>query len=251
MTQSVSLDLEPIRNIPAYRTVANLIEAKIMRGEWVVGHGLPSETALAEHLGVNRSTLREAIRVLEEIGLVRRRRGGKQLLVSAPCGTEVASRMTAAMVLQEMSFFELWEGMLCLEPALARAAAERITGSEIAALSDNVERTRRAVADRESLADLDLEFHDLIVRASRSRALQLCREPISKLFYPAFLQVFTRLNAGERLIFAHERILEGLAAHDPARARTWMDKHIVDFRRGYELANLDISKPVAWPANLQ
>lgn len=251
MTQRVELDLQPIRNVPAYRTVAKLIEGKIMRGEWTVGHGLPSETALAEHLGVNRSTLREAIRVLEEIGLVRRRERGKQLLVSAPHGAAVASRMTAAMVLQEMSFFELWEGMRCLEPTIAEAAATRITPSEIAALSLNVERTRRAVADRESLADLDLEFHDLIVGASGNRALQLCREPIGKLFYPAFLQVFTRLNAGERLIFAHERILEGLAARDAKQARLWMDKHIVDFRRGYELANLDISKPVEWPAKLQ
>jgi DNA-binding GntR family transcriptional regulator len=58
--------------------------------------------------------------------------------------------------------------------------------------------------------------------------------------------VFSRLNAGERLVFAHEKILQALAARNPGEARSWMDKHIVDFRRGYELANFDIETPVGW-----
>jgi hypothetical protein len=49
---------------------------------------------------------------------------------------------------------------------------------------------------------LDIEFHQTIAKASGNRALQLCRAPISQLFYPAFLQVFLGLNAGERLVFA-------------------------------------------------
>jgi DNA-binding FadR family transcriptional regulator len=52
------------------------------------------------------------------------------------------------------------------------------------------------------------------------------------------------LNAGERLVFAHEKILLALRTRNAADARVWMDKHIVDFRRGYELASLDIDAPV-------
>jgi GntR family transcriptional repressor for pyruvate dehydrogenase complex len=247
MSAGVAIDFSPVRSEPAYRIVARMIEAKILAREWPVGVGLPSESALAESLGVNRSTLRESIRVLEETGLVRRRLGGKQLFVSAPRHADIAARVTAAMVLQEMTFLELWEGMHCLEPALAEAAASRIEPDEISALEDNLARTREALAERARLVELDIEFHDIIARASRNRALQLCREPISQLFYPAFLGVFSRLNAGERLLFAHERILAALRAGDVADARAWMDKHIADFRRGYELANLDIGGPVRWP----
>ena len=68
--------------------------------------------------------MREAIRVLEEKGMLRRRPGGKRLFVSAPRDAEVAvRRMKAAMVLQEMSFLELWEAMHCIEPAITAAAA--------------------------------------------------------------------------------------------------------------------------------
>ena len=98
------------------------------------------------------------------------------------------------------------------------------------------------------------EDAEMATRASMShptftgnRALQLCRAPISQLFYPAFLKVFSRLNAGERLVFAHEKILQALRDHNATEAHGWMDKHIVDFRRGYELANLDIDEPVGLP----
>ncbi|WP_454616648.1 hypothetical protein [Bradyrhizobium cenepequi] len=69
---------------------------------------------------------------------------------------------------------------------------------------------------------------------------------MSQLFYPAFLKVFSRLNAGERLVFAHEKILQALSDRNAAEARSWMDKHIADLRRGYELANFDIEAPVGW-----
>jgi DNA-binding FadR family transcriptional regulator len=239
-------DLEKIQELPAYRGVARIIGDRILRGDWPVGHSLPSETALAENLGVNRSTMREAIRVLEDNGMLRRRPGGKRLHVSAPGDAEVAPRMKAAMVLQEMSFLDLWEGMLCLEPAITAAAALRISDAELDLLAENVERTRHAQANSLDLARLDLEFHTVIAAASRSRALQLCRQPIGQLFYPAFLQLLSRLNVGDRLVFAHDRVLEGLRNHDEAFARDWMTKHIVDFKRGYELADLDMMGPVAW-----
>jgi GntR family transcriptional regulator, transcriptional repressor for pyruvate dehydrogenase complex len=236
-------------SIPAYRSVANTIGGRILSGEWPVGSGLPSETALAQTLGVNRSTMREAIRVLEENGMLRRRPGGKRLFVSAPREAELATRMKTAMVLQEMSFLELWEAMLCVEPAMSASAALRISDTELDLLEENVERTRHAADRSQNLAALDLEFHTIISGASRSRLLQLCREPIGQLFYPSFLRLVLRLNVVERLVFAHEQILEGLRNHDAKTAQLWMTKHIVDFRRGYELANLDMAQPVTWVAD--
>jgi DNA-binding FadR family transcriptional regulator len=246
MSEQTELDAPLSEPMPVYRSVARSIGERILSGELPIGSTLPSETALAQALGINRSTVREAIRVLEEGGMLRRRPGGKRLFVSAPRHSEVAIRMKAAMVLQEMSFLELWEAMLCIEPALTAAAAMRITEVELDLLEENVERTRHAVAHAEDLVALDVQFHNVLAAASRSRTLQLCREPIGQVFYPAFLHLVLRLNVGERLVFAHQQVLDGLRARDIGKARLWMEKHIVDFRRGYELANLDISQPITW-----
>ncbi|MGO9401633.1 MAG: FadR/GntR family transcriptional regulator [Xanthobacteraceae bacterium] len=249
MTEQADVGLQPNETLPVYRSVANRIGERILSGEWRMGSGLPSETALAQTLGVNRSTMREAIRVLEENGMLRRRPGGKRLFVSAPRDAEVAARIKAAMVLQEMSFLELWEAMHCIEPAITAAAALRISDAELNLLEENVDRTRHAVAHSKDLAALDFKFHAILATASHSRTLQLCREPIGQLFYPAFLRLVLRLNVGERLVFAHEQILDGLRRRDGIKARLWMAKHVVDFRRGYELANLDITQPITWAAD--
>src|ERR1700685_3912743 len=108
-----------LRNEPAYRGVVRSIESKIMSGQWSVGDRLPAETAMAADFGVHRSTVREAIRVLEQNGLVRRHEGGKLLYVTAPLEVDISSKITAALVLREISFFELWESMRCFEPVLA------------------------------------------------------------------------------------------------------------------------------------
>ena len=136
--------------------------------------------------------------------------------------------------------------MLSIEPAIAAAAMMRITKAELNLFEENVDRTRRAAAHVKDLVALDVEFHFIPCAASRSRALQLCHAAISQLFYPAFIRLILRLNVFERLVFVHQQILDGLRARDVEQARVWMEKHIVDFRRGYELANLDISRPTSW-----
>jgi GntR family transcriptional repressor for pyruvate dehydrogenase complex len=76
MTEQIQFDLHPKEAVPAYRSVARSISERILNGALPVGSALPSESALAQSLGINRSTVREAIRALEESGMLRRRPGG-------------------------------------------------------------------------------------------------------------------------------------------------------------------------------
>lgn len=245
----MSTELEAARSDPAYRTVAQLIEQKILSGQIAVGQALPSELDLAAQLKVHRSTVREAIRLLEQNGLVRRREGKKKLLVTVPGRSTLSDRLRATMIMQKITFRELWEVMAALEPMAAEASARNVTPELLERLEDNLRRTGEALTDTHTLTELDIEFHDLIAEASSNRALLLSHHAISKLFYPEFLNVFMKLNAGERLLFAHRKIYEALAKHDEREARSWMVKHIEDFKRGYELANFDIERDISERAN--
>lgn len=243
----MSLLFNQVQAEPAFRLVARTIEEKILGGEIAPGDPLPSEAGLAEQLGVNRSTVREAIRVLEQNGFVRREQGRKKLFVSIPQSGDISRRLTAAMVLHQVTFEELWEAIFALEPAAAAAAAHRSDEGDFLAIERNLAATRQALQDSSSLTELDIEFHDLVAKATRNRAIQMARLPLSELFYPPFYRVMSRLNAGQRLMVAHESIYAAIRDHDEKRAREWMEKHILDFKRGYELANLDMSTPVDMP----
>lgn len=243
-----TFSLEPIQTEPAYRIAARALREKIVSGEIAVGSALPSEMAMAELLSVNRSTVREAIRALEETGVVARRPGGKKLFVTAPPPATLSDRMTTAMVLHRVTVEEMWHAMLVLEPGTAALAALHASDAQLAALEANLAATESLVADAGAdvgaIPTLDLAFHDLIAEASGNRAIQLARQPLGALFYPAFERIFQHLDAGGRMLAAHRAIADALKARDAATAEGWMRKHIVDFRRGWELAGLDLSEPV-------
>lgn len=235
------------RNSPAYRQIAQELEQQVLSGELAVGRVLPGELSLAKRFNVSRSTIREAIRLLEQIGLIRREEGRNKLTITTPSNKDIGERMRTAFLLQDTTFEQLWEVMSALEPMCASVAATKASESDLQAITDNLARTEAAVGDPERLVQLDIEFHNLVAAATGNSALRLSRDTVGELFYPAFNLVIRRLNAGARLLLAHRKILEALQARNAAEARLWMERHIGDFQRGCDLANLDFNAPISGP----
>jgi len=233
---------DKIEAVPVYRRVFDSIERQIVSGQLRKGDLLPTETQLAEQFGVNRSSVREGIRLLEQSGFVERK-SGKRLKVTVPHIAELASRASRALLMYEVTFRELWEGSLAIEPVVARCAAERITSDEIRQLQQNIEQMEKAGSPKR-VVELDIEFHDLLAKAARNRALILAREPISLLFMPAGRAILPKLKTQQRIIDAHRAIVEAIERRDVDEAQQWMERHIRDFRRGYEQTGLDMDAPL-------
>lgn len=239
-------DFGRLARAPAYRLVYDAIEREIMAGKLRVGDLLPPETQLAQQFRVNRSTVREGIRILEQSGLVERE-GGKRPRIAAPDFTDLASSTTRALLLQAATFRELWEASMAVEPGLAEAAADRITDAELAALDANlaemeaaIQRIEAKASDVDEFVVLDRAFHDLLAQASRNRVLILAHEPLSKLLLAAGRLVLPRLNTYGRVLDAHRYIVEALKHRDAGDTRKWMRLHMHDFRRGFEQVGLDL-----------
>ncbi|MEQ8604197.1 MAG: FCD domain-containing protein [Marivibrio sp.] len=238
------MSLRKLAVAPTYRVVAETIEREIMEGRLKPGDRLPSETALADQLGVNRSTAREGLRLLEQTGLVERK-SGRRLHAAVPGHQELSSRASRALLLQQVTFIDLHQLLMVLEPSAAALAARAIEETDLRHLEDNVERTEEAVARGESVTQLDLEFHDIIGAAVGNPAWLMAREPAANLMFPAADPMMNALpQAPKRLVDAHREILNGLKRRDADHAELWMRKHIVDFKRGYELAKLEMDQPV-------
>ncbi len=228
---------------PAYQQVFDAIENQIVSGALAVGDQLPSEIELARQFGVNRSTVREGIRLLEHSGFVARD-GSKRLLITLPHYMDLASRASRALVMHEVTFRELWDAALVLEPLVAQRAASRISADQLAALESNLESMQRHIDDPKSVVELDVEFHDLIARACGNRVLMLTREPISLLFRPAGQIILPRLQTQQRIVDAHRAILDLLRKGDATGVATWMTRHMADFKRGYEKTGVDMDAPL-------
>jgi len=167
--------------------------------------------------------------------------------VTAPGHKEIGERMRTAFILQDTTFEQLWEVMTAIEPMCAMVAAQKASAHDLELIADNLARTEAAVKSPATIVELDIEFHNLVAAATGNSALSLSRDTVGELFYPAFNLVMTRLNAGSRLLLAHRKIFEALQARNAADARSWMEKHIGDFQRGCDLANLDFRAPISGP----
>lgn len=224
--------------VPAYKLVFDAIEKQIVSHKLKEGDLLPPELALAEQLGVNRSTVREGIRLLEESGLVTRL-GGKRLRVRLPDPLDSAPQVQRALVLNQVTFREMWEAANALEPIMAGLAAQRITDAEIQELEANLAQLEESPADVALFMKVDIAFHDAIGRAARNRPLLMARESVSSLLMPAGHAILPKLKSHKRVIEAHREILDALRRHDAPAAEHWMRRHIADFKRGYERAGFD------------
>jgi DNA-binding FadR family transcriptional regulator len=237
-------DFRRIHRTPAYRLVADAIERRILSGGIRPGETLGTEAELVRQFGVNRSTVREGIRLLEQDGIVQRQ-PNRRLTVALPHYERLATRTSRALVLHEVTFRELYEAGMALQLATIEGATQRASAETVAALEDNVERTARVLGDPAAVAELDAQFHALIGRASANRVLQLAREPSDLLVRPTTELVLRKVQVGaERLLHAHRMLLEAIRTRDAELGRLWARRHINDWRKGFERAGNDLDQPI-------
>lgn len=233
-----------IAQSPAYQLVADAIEREIVSGRIRPGEPIGTEADLVKQFGVNRSTVREGIRLLEHSGLIRRE-SSRRLVVSLPRYHKLATRISRALVLHEVSFRELYEAIDVLEQSAVELAIEHATDDDLDAIAENVEKTRKALDNPQTMAELDTEFHALVAKATGNRVLQLAREPAGLLIYPATQMIFERVpEAAPRLLQAHEILLDALRRRDAELARLWIQRHIRDFAKGFTRTGKDMNEPV-------
>lgn len=230
---------------PAYGRVAAAIEQKILDRSLRPGDPLPTETDLAGQFGVNRSTVREALRRLESAGLVGRDSGAKRLRVTRPGHAETASRVSRALTLDEVTFIELWEAMLAVAPRTAALAATHAPAEAIDSLEADILAVEGARGSEAAVAGV-VSYFGRLAAASGNRVLMLAMQPVTRLLSPSLRRMIDRVPQGRsRIVVAQRCIVEALRKHDAAEAESWMTRHVQDFRRGYEIAGIALDTRVA------
>ncbi len=229
----------PLDDHPAYRQIANVIEERIVARTLRTGDPLPSEMDLARQFGVNRSTIREAIRELETHGLLGRGRGEKRLRVTRPEPKHVSSGVSRALALYDVTFQELWEAMMALEPAAAHYAALRRSAAQLQALVHAGARFKREAGDTGAAVGAVVEFFTAVAAASGNQVLAMSQAPLNLLLAPALTRMIDRVpQARVRIQDAQGKITAAIKLRRADDARTWMEKHIRDFKRGHDLESV-------------
>jgi DNA-binding GntR family transcriptional regulator len=173
------------------------------------------ERDLVSLLGVSRSPLREAIRILETEGLI----------------TSLAHRGARVSELSASDLRDMLDVRIMLETFAARLAIERLDDAVLQAMEEQVRRARAAGAqvDLQSNFDLGLEFHDLLVAACGNRKVAQLHENLKRhqRRYQHF--AFTRVGRDIRALDEHADIVGALRRRDPAAVEQGLRAHFLRF----------------------
>jgi GntR family transcriptional repressor for pyruvate dehydrogenase complex len=209
-------------------TQAQRILRMIESGELEVGDKLPGERSLASQLGISRSSVREAIRYLEAMGVVDTRVGlGTYVVNTMPIAT-IASSLSAWLSENRSEVIQVFEVREPLETQAAALAAARADDEAISEMEETLDRMAAEIekGDTQAVTELDNRFHYLLGEATGNHLLHQVLESIQDLLMESRYAILSIPGRPERSLAEHREVLDAVRRSDPKAASEAMHVHL-------------------------
>jgi GntR family transcriptional repressor for pyruvate dehydrogenase complex len=229
MIRSVAADVELTkieRGGSLSERVTDRIVAQILSGALKPGDKLPPEPEMCEKLGVGRTSLREGLRPLVLLGLIRVR-PGEGTTVSENTSEFFAKPLSWGLLLGTQNVGQLIEARQMLELGTIVLAASRGSDEEVARLGELVEQMEAYADDARGRLEFDLAFHMQLATMSRNPVLGRLMLSMISLLRPWIEKVATfEPDRSHDTLPLHRRIFEAIQRRDPVGAQAAMSEHI-------------------------
>jgi GntR family transcriptional repressor for pyruvate dehydrogenase complex len=219
-------DFEVVRRNKVYEEVAKQIERLILK-KLKPGDKLPSERELAEILQVSRSSIRDAIRSLELVGLVEPRQGAGTIVRERSAESSV-NPFTDTLKRRQELVTELLDFRKMLEPPLAARAATHASAEDISEMEEILQRQEEKQDQGNVAIAEDAEFHYSIALASGNSVVLKVIDTLMDLLRETRENSLQVLGRSQKSLAGHRRILAAIKRHDAEAAKAAMRRHIED-----------------------
>lgn len=205
--------MTPLPKQSLSKMVVEKIKEGLISGELRPGDFLPSETELSERFGVGKSSVREAIKMLEALGVVEICKGNGSRIRTA-VDTTVINPLIFQLILQsgEESREKLAEFRKMIEISVSLMAVDNATADDIRKLRSIHERTKYDLSKGITTVDHDLEFHIAIYESTHNPFILSIGRCIMELFQPSL--VISNRDYSKVVVENHSKILEALELRD-------------------------------------
>ena len=230
------LHLEPLVRAKTYELVVRRSKEEIFAGRLKPGDRLPGERELSQQLQVSRPSVREAVRILQAMEVVRSRPGagpGSGMTIATAPGRALSDLLRLHVAVSSYSVPDVVRVRMALEDRSVRRLAERIGEVDTAEVEETLKRMSRPSLDRATFHDLDTEFHLALARCSDDALLadlmSALRDAVRRPMARAFDGVPDWDDRVPELVREHERIFAAARAGDADGAAALMRAHIAGF----------------------
>lgn len=220
--------LQAYNRKPLADQVADYILEYIISHELGIGAKLPNEFELAKGIGVGRSTVREAIKILVSRNIVNIRRGAGTFISEQQGMTEDPLGLAFVKDKNHLAM-DLLSVRLMLEPEIARMAAEYATKEQVEALYHQCDKVEAMIGRGENHMQEDIALHRMIAACSGNVVVEKLVPVIN-----SAIQVFVDITSGSlsnETIITHREVVDAIAVRDGETAKYSMEMHLLYNRR--------------------
>lgn len=199
--------------------------AQLINGAWSEGQRIPPERELGVQLGVGRTSLREALKALEIMGMIETRLGDGTYVCNR---SEFLSRplLWAIMGSGSSDAGELIEARRFIESELVSLAASRATTEDVKSIGDCMDRMELHLTDPVAFQEADISFHLAVAKAAHNRILQNALHLIRNLMQQWIGRALMGQGVPDVALEQHKQIFLAIAKRNPERARAAMCTHL-------------------------
>jgi DNA-binding FadR family transcriptional regulator len=220
---------QPLERRKVYEQVAEQLLGRIVSRSLRPGDSLPPERELTESFGVGRSSIREALRMLESQGVISSANGGTFVVADAASPLNTSFRLVIELD-EEAGIHHLFELRLILESEAAALAAQRHGDEHLQAMDAAIEQMAAALAGEgggEAFIDADLRFHLAVAEATGNRLVLHSMHAVRDVVRRALLTIVRIPQSPQSAVVEHRAIRAAIAERDAEAAREEMRKHLL------------------------
>jgi len=228
--------------------IARDLASHIVDNQLAVGTMLPPERDMIESMGVGRTTLREALRLLETRGVITIKSGpGGGPVVRRPRASDLSEALSLILEFEQSSLGDVFEARVALEPTLARLAAARITDEQVDALQASIDAMMIDLVNHDVFLEENQRFHSIIAVVAGNVVLGVFTETLKTVADGALAGVRYTPNRRRAVASAHQAIVNALRARDVEEADAAMTRHLDEAGRYWTRKYGElVSDPVRW-----
>lgn len=228
--KNININIQPIEKLVLIDQIIETIGKLIAEGLLKPGDTLPSERTLAEMLKVSRTSVRQALKALDVLGVLEIKPGSRTIL-NKSLSKLLINPLKFMSLLHNVGILELFKTRKIIEVSLAQLAAENVEEEDIKRMENALKKAEELVGEPDEYLFYEMEFHEAIFKAAKERILTAMMASINNLLLESREKTVKLFNNLADTLDQHFAIFNAIKNRSPNKAGEAMFCHLSEVER--------------------